>query len=252
MKKNILMAVATVLLFVASCKKSDYPNHIFNGKKDPFLKEMVHGTRHYLFYYDHTGFVDSIRAVDVHTTYLYRVAHHGKRIDSVSLIQNGAVVSTHGNIQYDKGRIIQYTYYLYAIPGAPPALHTITYEQGHIKTITRSGLITNSDTLTFNQQDNLVKWVQNNIHSPLNETTFTHDAHLNPLYYIDDLFIMFTEETFFWEFIFSQHNSIGKVHRQYNVTETDYLNQYDSYGRLVKKLMLTNSTRDSLQFNYFY
>lgn len=248
------MAVAIGLLLVASCKKTDYPDDIFDhGKKEPFLQEMIHGTRHYLFYYDNKGFVDSIRAVDAHTTYLYRVVHHGKRIDSVSLIQNGAVVSTHGNIQYDnKGRIIQYTYFLRAFPEAPPAVISLTYEQGHIKTITQSGFIESSDTLAFNPQHNLVRWVQKRLHAPFVETSFTYDLGLNPLYYIDDLFVMFTEETFFWEFIFSRHNSTRKEVQSTHTQVTDYVNQYDTYGRLLKKRMQENMMRDSLEFRYFH
>ena len=253
-KKNTLMAVAIAFALVVACRKSDYPCDDFdNSQHKPFLKEIVHGTRHYLFYYDPAGFVDSIRAVDVHTTYLYRIAHHGKRIDSVSLVQNGVVVSTNGNIQYDhKGKIIQYTYTLNAVPGTPPVLVTLTYEQGHIKTIAKSGLMNSVDTLLFNGQHNLMKWTENYIHSPLAVTTFTYDPGVNPLYYIDDLFVMFTEESFFWEFIFSQHNSTSKERQQYGVEVTNYVNRYDPHGRLVKKLMEVNSLRDSLEFRYIH
>jgi hypothetical protein len=246
-KKAFVLAVACSILFLASCNKLDDMGNPFQ-KKHPFLKELKHGTRSYSFYYDHIGFVDSISVIDFHVAYVYRVTHHGKKIDSVSLVQNGSLISTNGNIQYDsKGRITQYTYYPRYEPRADPGINTLTYDHnGYIKTIaySRSGF-TNYDTLTFNQYSNLIRWAQPGVLS-----TFTYDAGLNPLYYVDDLFVMVTEERILWEFIFSQHNSVTKIRQSVNYEVTNFQNQYDTYNRLVKKNIEMSSVRDSLEFRY--
>jgi hypothetical protein len=253
-KKVILVSITTGILFLISCHKIDFRDFFHKGKKEPFLKELMHGSRRYVFYYDRAGFIDSIRAIYPGSGYVYRVVHRGKKIDSVSLVQNGTLVSTNGDIEYDhKGRITGFTYYLRIVPAAP-ARYTITYEGGNIRTITerRSPSSANFDTLTFNSQNNLVQWLQTISHTPVLVTTFTYDEGLNPLYFIDNLFVMFTEEHFIWEFVFSEHNSTGKTRTTSTVDHWEYINEYDRHGRLSKKLMLQGSRRDSLVYRYIH
>ncbi|WP_143097827.1 hypothetical protein [Chitinophaga sp. CF118] len=259
-KQTFIIAVACSILFLIACNKSDYLENPFQKEKNkqkPFLKEIIHATRNYSFHYDHMGYIDSISVIDLHLTYVYRVAHHGKRIDSVSLVEDAAIVSTNGNIKYDNmGRITQFTYYPRYDPLVSVNVITLTYDyNGQIKKIAYSSNgSTHYDTLTFDNHSNLIRWAQ-----PQNLSTFTYATGLNPLYYIDDLYVMFTEEKSFWQYLFSQHNSITKYLQDgVNYETTSYQNLYDGHHRLIKKTINTViapgiiQQPDSLEFRYLY
>ncbi len=200
-KQCFVIALACAALFLAACNKHDLPN---TPKDKRFLvKELSYDGRNYAFQYDHAGFVTSIDVTGLHGfSYQYLVARHGKKIDSVSLIRNGAVESTNADIRYDhKGRIIGYSYYLYAIFQPYPTVVTLTYSPaGNIATLTRTfGTIVDPDTLTFDHHNDLQRWTQDRQNSRRG-WTFAADEYKNPLHYIDDLFVMFVEETFFLGF----------------------------------------------------
>lgn len=63
---------------------------------------------------------------------------------------------------------------------------------------------------------------------------YTYDNRLNPLYLIDDLLPVFSEDYVLWEFFVSEHNSLTKYYGLYNVT-INYENSYDNRERLVKE-----------------
>ncbi|KAA2238755.1 hypothetical protein F0L74_21305 [Chitinophaga agrisoli] len=253
-KQCFVIAFACAALFMAACNKHDLPN--IPKDKRFLVKELKYGDRNYAFRYDHDGFIDTIAVSGVHGfSYVYQVARHGARIDSVALIRNGAVESTNADIRYDqKGRIIGFTYYLYAFYQPFPSVITLTYgPSGNIATITRNSTGgTDLDTLTFNHRNDLQRWTQD--WGSREVTTFTFDAYQNPLHYIDGLFVMFVEETFFWEYIFSEHNSTGKVRQYLNITEvTTIQNQYDTHQRLIKKNIASSASgQDSLMITYFH
>ena len=250
MKKNpSLLVIATLALFLSCNKLDHWWDFVKDGKASKALRldEMQHKGRIYEFFYHNDNMLDSIVAREVLSKYTYVIFRHGKRLDSVSLIQDGSTVSTNGNIQYDqKGRITGYTYFLHAFP-APPTHYSITYDnKGNIRTIAKSFLGNSEvDTLIFNGDNNLVHWDRS-----FDDLNYNYDNHLNPLYYIDNLFVMFVEEQFFWEFVFSQHNSTRKTYESDNF-QVNYQNTYDANGRLIKKWFVERSTpQDSLEFRY--
>ena len=238
-----LTIVGCLLVFAIACNKLDnWWDHVHGGNagKKLNLKELKHGNRVYRFFYDHAGFVDSIRATDPSNNYTYVVYHHGPRIDSASLIQGGSTVSTNGDIHYGpRGNITSFTYNLYAFPGFPPQTVTLTYDaRGNIKTI-------GTETLHFNHDNDLVHWERSSL-----SAAYTYDNKLNPLYFIDDLFVMFVEERYIWEYAFSQHNSTNKTYDDGHLSFADE-NDYDAHQRLVKKKFTEGgSLPDSLEFSY--
>lgn len=221
MKKNgnrALLALLFVVLF-SSCTKEDFcPANA--QPKNLRLKEMIWGERSYTFYYNQHNDVDSVRAEDKSDHYTYRVYYTGRHIDSVALIDGGVALSTHTQFTYNGDKITGYTYHWYTDPPAFVNRTTFTYDsKGRMATATRDG----APLLNITYGDS------NNIRTMIfagNTYIYTqYDSKLNPLYYVHNLFAIFTEESAIWQDEFSQHNTAGP----------GIVNQYNALDQLVKK-----------------
>jgi hypothetical protein len=132
----------------------------------------------------------------------------------------------------------------------------ITYDGGHVRSITSVNyylsFLTVDDTLTYNQQHDITRWSTSMPRSIDRDVKYyTYDHRYNPLYFIDDLLIVFSENRFLWDFFMSQHNSTSKYYQLFNET-VNYENFYDNKGRLVKKRFAERFGQpvDSLTFEY--
>jgi hypothetical protein len=257
MKKNFTYGLACLLL-IASCKKlEDLPIPPGANEKEYTLKKLVHGTQEYTFYYNKKHALDSVGITDVKDKAVYRIVRRNNRIDSVIFKRNGSTLWYNTNVQYDsEGNITRFENH--AIPPQPfPEPGIITYDQGKVHTITLINTYlsfqSKYDTVTYNQKNDIIRWASAIPRSTMVDVRdYTYDNKYNPLYFIDDLLIVFSEEQFLWEFFLSQHNSLTQYFRLYNVT-VNYQNTYDRKNRLIKKVFnqrFDANALDSLTFQY--
>ena len=257
MKKLNLTYGIICLLLVASCKKFDgIPIPPGANEKEYTLKKLVHGTREYTFYYNKKRGLDSVGVTDVKDKAVYQIVRNNNRIDSVIFIRNGSTVWYNTNVQYDNaGNIIQFENIV--VPGIPfPEPVIITYNQDKVHSITKINVflsfLSAYDTVTYNQQNDITRWSTVLPRSTfLDVKNYTYDNKYNPLYFFEDLLVVFSEEPFLWEFFLSQHNSLTKYYQLYDIT-VNYQNTYDRKNRLIKKVFKErfDSPLDSLTFQY--
>jgi hypothetical protein len=219
---QVLLIGVFLLLMTSNCREflEEYiPNQ---GAQRKFkLKEFINDNRRYTFYYNQHGNVDSIVAQEGIIRYAYVVQYNNGRIDSVSTIDNGELISIHNDFQYDsRKRIIRYNYRPRVPAPVPPDVffpYVVTYDaKSRIQSI-------NTSAFTYDNRDNIIQGF---------DATFTYDHKVNPLHFVTNLFALFVEETFLWEFILSKHNATS---RKTEDTELIYQNEYDAYNRLIRK-----------------
>jgi hypothetical protein len=180
------------------------------------VKRMMLKDRNYLFYYNNENQLDSIVVEGgQNLRYVYSVAYTNGMIDSVSTIDNGELVSTHDDIQFDsEGRIVAYKYF-FKVPGSEGEFvqYHVTYDSdGNIVSI-------NDTNYVYDDNNDLIQGFG---------ATFTPDDTPNPLHQIQNLFAIVVEETFMWEYIFSKNNTAtksigGEIFYYGNVFEHDRL-----------------------------
>ena len=255
MKKMIPIYVCTCLLLLDSCRKSDFPPGI--NEKAYMLKKMAHGTNEFYFYFDKKRLLDSVVLINVKDRSKYHIMRQNGRIVSVLFLNNGNPVAENTDVEYDSAGNMTRFNYRPAPTGFPEEPVIITYDQGHVRSITKVNyylsFLTVDDTLTYNQQNDVTRWSTNMARSNDRDVKYyTYDNRYNPLYFIDDLLIVFSENRFLWDFFMSQHNSTSKFYQLFNET-VNYENFYDSKGRLVKKRFAERFGQpvDSLTFEYF-
>jgi hypothetical protein len=243
MNTHALAVIVTCsMLVITSCRKPDRPYIPCPKEKDKcfVLRELQTSSHTYVFHYDQAGLVDSISGTNSdEPPFVIRVARNGRRIDSVYPGQNGeSFAYTSKDFRYDdKGRITGYTFYSRNVFPAVVLPVFITYgPDGNIATISSDGL---TDSLTFNQNNDVVRWRESGLTFHI-VSTFTYDTKVNPLYCIDDLFAILGDAGV-RQFMFSQHNSIGQVrtwHPDDDFREVSmYENKYDAFHRLTKKII---------------
>jgi hypothetical protein len=254
MKKMSLICVCISLLVLDSCRKSDFPPGI--NEKAYTLKKMVHGTREFYFYFDKKRLLDSVVVINVKDRNVYHVTRQNGRIESVLFINNGIPRWINTDVQYDSAGNMTRFNNRPDPTGFPEEPVIITYDQGHVRSITSVNFflsfLTVDDTLTYNQQHDVTRWSTSMPRSIDRDVKYyTYDNRYNPLYFIDDLLIVFSEERFLWDFFMSQHNSTSKFYELYNEM-VNYENFYDNKGRLVKKRFAERFDQplDSLTFEY--
>jgi hypothetical protein len=255
MKKMNFTYVMIGLLLLAACKKNDCDIPVPPGiEKEYMLKKVVHGTRQYLFYFNKKNVLDSIGVEDAKVREVYRIIRRNNRIDSVIYIRNGSPYWVSTDMEYNSdGNITRFRIH---DRGPAPAPVVMTYNQGHLHSITRYDMylsfLTSYDTVTYNQQNNIFRWSSVIPRSTfLDVKWYTYDNRLNPLYFIDDLLIVFARGGITPEFYLSQHNSTSIFYELYNIT-VNYHNYYDNKQRLIKKVFAGRFSQqpDSLTFHY--
>jgi hypothetical protein len=200
--------------------------------------------RTYHFYCQPNGRVDSIVATGDHP-YVYRVVYKGSHLDSVILVDRGRIVSTHRNFQY-KGELITGYDYFDRIDKVPyPWSLSVSYDaQKRIVAIDRKfqGKVQTHKEWIYNVNDDVV----NTINSSGGDGSYTYDSGLNPLHMVRDLFALFVEEPFIWEYCFSLHNMVSKAIPG-GLTIT-YINEYNGLGQLIRQSLSDHTT--SFAFTY--
>lgn len=238
--KNLSCATLTftiLFLTLTGCKEG-LLEEIMNRKgiaKKIMVQEVIHDGRHYEFVYDKKGRVDYIDASqDGAHMYRYEVTYKNNLLYSAALIENGEVVSENHDFKYDKRKnIIEYTYSWYTIdvPGGVHSVKNFAYDNmDRLISVKENG---GETTFEYDHADNVIQST-----TQRSETTYTYDNKLNPLHLVPDLFAIVVEETFFWEFIFSGHNSETRhklILHNMELQNTTYMNEYDPYFRLVSK-----------------
>lgn len=195
--------------------------------------------RQYNFYYNGDNLVDSI-AVGDPVIYTYIVSYNDQAIESVNLRDGGEIVATNDQFTFDKkGNITsyRYTFFLPDLEEGISQTVDVTYDKrGRISNLT--------GPITYDNQSNITLWQQGSFSSQ-----YSYEKSINPLYGVENLFVMLVEETYYWDYILSKHNSITKVTN--GGTPIEFVNEYDKRKRLVSKTAIQNGTVvDQLTFSY--
>ena len=268
MKRDWLGLVLACLILITSCKKPDqFSTEAANGgqlsnrqpvpenttpahHKDFRIREMIHNNRHYVFFYNQRGDVDSVRITQGSLSYAYKVYYQGARIDSVNLVMNGIIYSTNTDFTYKGKWITGYTYYFRASNFAiPPQPYTFTYDHKGNITAIHSNYATSYeavDSFIYNDNNDVVQSIE---HIGSLNSTYTYDTTINPLYFIP-LFAIFVEEHIFIEQGLSAHNSLSRTYA--NGTIVNYLNQYNALGQLTGKTFYDNNQSGSNSYTFTY
>lgn len=274
MKKMNFICLCGCMLLLTYCTKphTDFPwggGHDDDRVKEFTLKSMwFHYTNSrgefdlfiFNFHFNKKGQLDSI-VMDPQIIGAQTVFHNKKRIDSVvqtafSSYSSGLRFFVRSGFEYDKHG--NYTGFNIASTRGPLRQRVdLTYEKGHVHTITQRDLsnpsLTTYDTFTYLKND-VIRWATVTPEAPLDTRHYTYDRHRNnPLYpFADDLLAVYSGSRFEWEFFLgSEHVSTSKYYEQSQQLVT-YENFYDRKGRLIKKVWTEPAfTRpDSLVFNY--
>jgi hypothetical protein len=232
----MLRPLALAMLLMLSCEVNITSDHGSGSRKIPSLKSFTYQGRTYELFYNTQGDVDSVLVTDDELlTYSYRVWYNNGRIDSVNLVENGELISTHRDFQYDQNdRITGYTYCMRDAFGAGYFYrYSVEYdEQDEIQKTD------NKTVYTCNTPGNLT------------ETTriSTFDYSLNPLLLINNAFALFIEEPMLRPVLFNKHNA--KTETLGNIL-VEYEHEYDEQERLVRKIGRSNGEVIA-QFEFVY
>ena len=248
-----IVAITFALLAVLTGCNEELLNELLDRKgvaKKTRLKEMTRDGRQYQFAYDNKGQVDYIKAIEGgQTIYTYEVTYKKKKLFLVQLVENGNVVSENSNFEFDEsGNIIEYTYtqYVEEVPEGVSTVHDLEYDdQNRLISLTSDGASSGREW-TYDNMDNVTRSITSG-----SETTYTYDNKRNPLNMVPDLFFLVVEETGYWEFIVSKHNSVTRSHfTTWNnqTVNTTYINEYDEFSRLVRK---TDEEGNEFTFRYY-
>jgi hypothetical protein len=260
MKRSTCTYVLLGLLLLAACKKWDPHGPLPPGINEKYylLKKVIHGTRAYTFYFNKKKVLDSIVEEDVKDKIVYRIFRSNNRLDSVVHFRNGRPWFRHYYIQYDStGHLIYYLSDYIPTGNMPmPTSTRLTYDQGELRSTTTippwPSATYRIDSMYYNGQKDIVRWVSNFPRTvDLDVKRYTYDNKYNPLYFIDDLWVIMSESYIGPEFFLSQHNSTSKYSEYFNVNVT-YQNSYDNRQRLTKKVFTERFAEqpDSLVFEY--
>ena len=256
---NASISLSFIVFFLVACQKekvqpvtvepgatvtSQRPQ-VIAKTNDLVLKSFTRNGRTYHFYYAPNGKVDSI-VVTGDEQCAYRAFYKGNHLDSVILIHDGLIESVHRNFQYKGDLIASYDYFLRKDNNPYPWYYSFAYDAQNrivsVKAMWQSILAlqvlcsydNNGDMIHSN--DGIDK-----------DVSYTYDSHLNPLHLVPNLFALFVEEPYIWEYCFSLHNSISKAIPA--CPTIMYTNQYNEAGQLTRKTWVDHWTT-TFSFTY--
>ena len=214
-----------------------------NGRrklKSP-LTSFSFNDRTYTFNYNDAGELVEITASQNETILYSYVPHYDRRqLISADLIENGKVMSSNTNFDFDKkGNITGYDYVSYFFPEYPNGIafpYTLVYDKkGNISTMS------DNSSLLYDHKDNVVQW---------GDRRFIFDTkNLNPFYQYEDLWLVFVEEPFLTELMLSPNLMTSQSSADGQVTT--YSNVYDSQRRLVTRIATVNGeVTETMHFTY--
>lgn len=198
------------------------------------------------FYYNRDGGLDSV--IGKYERYI--VYGKGKYADSMALYYGEYLDLTYTNIKYNaEGRMIEYTLNRPRYPTWPPTIYILHYNQSG-DLIEQRMRIENDRKLEnfykYNQDHDLV-W-NNLVIDGAGDyiTTLRTDEYLNPFYKMDLLYIIFggLEKQ---QMVLCKHN-LTEVYRELEGRLISFRNEYDNYGRLIKKTDLTYNDYFTIQY----
>jgi len=224
--------------------------------KDLVLQTFTHddaanAPRQYQFVYSSNGNVDSI-VVTGDQAYVYRVFYKGARLDSVNLVQNGAIVSTIRDFQYHGNLITGFNNFDRTRNAPIPTAYAITYDhQKRIRTIERAfqNTVDSHQEFTYDASDNVIEWSETGALFS-KSATYSYDVGFNPLHFVPDLFAIVVEEQWIWNYAFSLHNSVSKAYS--DGVQVTYQNRYNPSGQLVTKTFTDANSNGSNTFSFTY
>jgi hypothetical protein len=189
--------------------------------------------RDYDFIYDDSGRLSSIIVTSGgDLMYQYIVHYKGDQFVGADLVENGEVVSSNTNFEFDKkGRILAYDYVFFYVPEFPEGItehNTLMYDQkGNL--VGMNGV----EFLGYDPHRNIVLW---------HDDSFEYDHKTsNPLNSIPNLWLVFVEEFGYAQLILSADLSTSKTITNVSSTSTTtYTHQYNSAGQLISKVGTTN------------
>ncbi|WEK34940.1 MAG: hypothetical protein P0Y53_20825 [Candidatus Pseudobacter hemicellulosilyticus] len=257
-KKFLLPGIACLLLLIVSCRKfCDIPGLIpGRNDKDFILKEMDYQGTTYRFYFNQQKQrLDSIGTLTGSVRGVFRLLRTGNRLDSVYYTSD-ALTWVNKDITYDNAGNMTLFRHHPIRPGFATSPTILTHADGHLKSITYIDPLLSYwddfDTLYYNGNNDVYRWVTRVPRSNWTDVRlFSFDNRHNPLYYVDDLIIVFSEMPQLRECFLSQHNSTAMDFPAREV-HLDYQNTYDKKNRLVKKVFTQwgYSKPDTLVFRY--
>ena len=214
-------------------------------KKAPPVSMFSRDDRSYAFNYDEQGRLASIDATSNGTLlYQYIVHYQGDRFVRADLVENGQIMSSHRNFEFDKrGRIVAYDYVSFFFPeDFPDGLvqhSTVMYDKkGNV--IGSNGV----EFLTYDPHRNVVQWL---------DDTFTYNKKIsNPLNNIPDLWLVFVEEFAFVQLILSPDMMTSKtVNNVMSSLTTTYTHEFNSAGQVISMVGVTNgAVTERYTFSY--
>jgi YD repeat-containing protein len=236
-----------LLLIVSSCSDQEITpvtestsiDEAAARKSAPLVSSFSYNNRLYEFTYDSEGRVTTISVSEGSIFYTYVAHYDGDQLISADLVEDGRVMSSNTNFEFDrKGRIIAYDYVSYFFPDIPEGLRThymLTYDK-------KGNLVTMFDnsTLVYDNHRNVIQW---------GDRIFTYERMSNPFYSIPDLWLIFVEETYYAELMISPNVNTSQTFP--NGIVTTYQNEFDENGNLIRRVSLVNgSVIETLTFTY--
>jgi hypothetical protein len=200
----------------------------------------------YNFRYNKNGTINKIdvtRQDGSHLlSYMVLIYGHGMKMDSIVQVPEHGLAQAYKNIRYKGLKITDVDLYnsrAYGVFDAFP-MH-FNYD--------KNGNLLNSnpwDSLMYDEQGALVRSLNKIV--PAESAHYSYENTLNPLF-IDNLFLMMINHDYFLkQFSFSKFNVATKS-TDGGVT-INYYNEYDQYGRLVKKSYEERQEKFDLFFSY--
>lgn len=253
--------VAFVFLFTSSCTDVELAPRQVTSMNEDISQEDKAGRkkkvsvsvfsvdgRDYEFIYDGEGRLSSINASDQGgLIYQYIVRYDGDQFIAADLVENGQVMSSNRNFEFDKkGRIVAFDYVSFFYPDQfPEGLvehNTVTYDKKG------NAVQVRGQALTYDQHRNIIQWGESTFAFPRN----SNPRNANPLNDIPDLWLVFVEEFGHAELMLSPQLSTSKTFPGgAGMLTTTYTHQYNEAGQLIRKTGVTNGNVTELYtFSY--
>jgi hypothetical protein len=167
--------------------------------------------------------VTTVTVAGAPSPYQYVAHYGGDQLISADLVEDGEVVSSNTNFQFDSnGNVVAYDYVYH--PGGYAQTYTLGYDDEGNLTRLYDGTI-----VTYNRKGNAVQ---------IGDSGFTYHSRTNPLGSYDDLWLVFVEEPFIAEYFLSNH-VVSKEVRP-DGTVVTYTNEYDKDRRLIRTTATAN------------
>ena len=253
MKSNILLSVFFLLSILFSCSETEQLVPATTAQQDgtdarvsamgkklktPITSFTISG-RTYEVEYNEAGLISLINAYqDGVLLYQYYAYYEGEQLVRADLVENGQVMSSNTNFQYDSdGNVIAYDYVSYFFPEFPEGL-----VEPKTVLLNADGRLASFESmpLTYDKKGNVIA---------VGTTSYTYDKNVNPLSVQDDLWLLLVEEPGYALYTLSPNNTTSVTYG--NGERGVYINEYDKKKRLLwQSLQVNGATTPVISFEY--